>query len=839
MSKTKKIINVRREDYSSVNDISNKLKISKLTARVLINRGIDTVEEAKHFLNPSLDHFHNPFLLKDMKKTVNRIVSAVENDENIWIYGDYDVDGVTSVSLFLNFLLKLGISANYYIPKRLKEGYGLNKKAIDYIYKEDGQLIVTVDCGISAIKEVDYCNSKGMDLIVTDHHQCGDKLPNAISVINPKREDCLYPFEKLCGAGVVFKIIQAISQELDIKLEYENILPLVAIGTVCDVVSLKGENRVIVKNGLDMIHKTSNYGIEALLKTTGLDNKRISSGHIGFVVGPRINAAGRMGLAKQAVQLLTSRNIDKATMLAKSLEDENKKRQEIENKILEEAEESIKSNIDFDKEKIIVLHSPKWHRGVIGIVSSRITEKYYRPSVLISTNEKEGVGSARSIPGFNLFKNLRKCENLFNNFGGHKQAAGLSIDNKNINSFKNNINEIANKILDDNDLVPEIKVDAIINSDNISIDIIKELNLLEPFGLGNSSPIFLCKDAIIKSKKRIGKTKNHLKLIVQLDDTEIDCIGFKLGYLYDSIYNNENIDIIIKLDINEFMGNTRIQFIIQDIVKQENYKELVTLNKNYYMSLKNILLKRYIEKHKLLKDCFFSINNNIDREEFILEKIYNDESTIVLVNNYENARSLLRNISISGRDLKKQTQIYYSSLKQCNIKCIKNFIIVNFNLSDFEVYSNYDNIILYDLCFIEDDFRFIVNYFKGNNFINLAKSQDAKLNLNILNKVIPTLDDLRLVYKTFMKNKRKILKINTNVYFKYLKETFGFDIKKVKFEIILIILSEAKLIKFKKDKKYLYIKLINYDSKINITKLPTYKYLNNIKNNFNYIQKHL
>ncbi|MGO1478382.1 single-stranded-DNA-specific exonuclease RecJ, partial [Senegalia sp. (in: firmicutes)] len=487
----KKFLKVLNQDENDIKSISKEMNISYLITKILLNRGIKNKKDIEKFLNPTYDDFHDPFLLNDMKLASKRIMEAIELDEKIWIYGDYDVDGVTSTSLLVNFFSQIGIKVQFYIPNRHSEGYGLNKSAIDYIKMQKGNLIITVDCGITSISEADYANEIGIDMIITDHHTPSESLPKAIAVINPSRHDSTYPFKKLAGVGVAFKLVQAVSFEFEIEVDYLSLLPIVAIGTVADIVDLIDENRLIVKKGLDLIKETSNLGIKSLIEVTGLDNKKVTSGHVGFIIGPRINAAGRMESASLGVELFTSTDYEKALEISKKLDEENKNRQRVEAEILEKAEKMVKKH-DMANDNIIVLASKDWHSGVIGIVSSRITEKYHRPSILISIDDK-GIGkaSARSIGPLNIYDALKECKDLFLGFGGHSQAAGLSIEQENITLFKEKINNIVGNMLDDEDFIKEVKIDAIVEAEDISISTVNILENLSPFGMGNSSPVFL------------------------------------------------------------------------------------------------------------------------------------------------------------------------------------------------------------------------------------------------------------------------------------------------------------------------------------------------------------
>ncbi|MTI70959.1 MAG: single-stranded-DNA-specific exonuclease RecJ [Firmicutes bacterium] len=823
MLENESIIKLADKDYSIVDNLCDKLDISKLTAKVMINRGISNYKDCKEFLNPTLDNLYDPYLLKDMDKAVKRIIKGIKNKENIWVYGDYDVDGVTSTSLLKLFFSDIGYDLNYYIPDRFTEGYGLNKKAIENINENKGDLIITVDCGITSVEEVKHLKDLGMDIIITDHHTCQETLPNAEAVINPHREDDNYPFKNLAGVGVAFKLIEALSKKLDKKLNYRNFLPIVAMGTVADVVSLKGENRIIVKNGLKYINNTDNLGLQALLKITELKDKKITSGHIGFVLGPRLNATGRMSSAKHGVELLTTCDKIKALELAENLDDENNKRREIENEIFNEAEEIIEKEIDIENEKILVIASENWHHGVIGIVSSRITEKYHKPSVLISIDGSEGRASARSISTFDLFKGLNKCKELFIKFGGHKQAAGLSIEKEKIKIFRKEINEIADNVLKEEDLLPEIKVDSILETEDLNLKTVKELKTLEPFGMGNPSPVFLVRDTKITEIRPVGKENKHLKLKINKNGQTIDCIGFNLGHASNIIDKNKSVDIIGSLDINEFMGKKNLQIVVKDF--KQNYISTFELSKKYETKLKDSIMT----ENKVI-DSFNIKNLNIiktdNRKILVKNTLKKQSKNLIIINNYKNALELLKELEFMGREFFKSIEISYNEVK--NNK--ENLILVNPIITRDLKLNDFKNVIVYDMFFD------ISNLFKLMDIVNkdkvrlLINEDDFKLNDEILNSNLPTKDELRCIYKS-LKTGNEIFKLNMKNYLKYINKTSNYTFNKIKIDLALDIFKEGNLIKLKKDDKTNYFIKLNKIKKVNIDNLPTFKRIDKLYEN--------
>lgn len=549
-------------DENKVIEIAEKFNISKLLATVLVNRNIVDDDEINIFLNPTRNDFHDPYLMPDMDVAVNRIIKAIENQEKVIIYGDYDVDGITSITVLKKFLKKCGLDVGYYIPNRLNEGYGLNINAIDKIKKEGYNLIITVDCGISAIEEIKYANSLGLDTIVTDHHEPLDILPPAIGVVDLKRKDShKYPFDSLAGCGVAFKLCQALGMKLGIEEnEYLKYLDIVCVGTISDIVPLIDENRVIAKLGLKLVEVTKNPGLRALLNAAGY--KQINSNTISFGVAPRINACGRMGFEEDALKLFLTDNIVEASNITEKLNHYNRERQEIEKNIFDEAIKMIEKE---GNNKSIVLGSENWHHGVIGIVSSKITEMYFKPSILIGFDGKEGKGSGRSIPGFDLHEALVNLSDYLEKFGGHEMAVGLSLNKSKFKDFK----EALEKYVQEKDidkLNPIIEIDKEIDFRDIRCDIIEELNLLEPFGEGNRRPIFVYRNLKIDSIRALSDGK-HLKLTLKDGSTLINAIGFNLGHLSREYMLGDKVDIVGTLEINSFNGKNSVQININDIMK--------------------------------------------------------------------------------------------------------------------------------------------------------------------------------------------------------------------------------------------------------------------------------
>lgn len=545
-----------------VNRISEKYNVNRLLSTILVNRKIKE-EDIEVFLNPTRNNFHNPFLMPDMEIAVERIIKAIKNNEKVIIFGDYDVDGITSITVLKSFLEDRGIHVDQYIPNRLEEGYGLNKPAIDEIAKNNYNLMITVDCGISGIDEIEYANSLGLETIVTDHHEVGDKLPNALAVVDAKRKDNRYPCRDLAGVGVVFKLIQAIGIKLGLEeKEYLKYLDIVCVGTISDIVPLVDENRVIAKLGLMLVKQTKNMGLKSLLMSSGYKN--IDSNTISFGVAPRINACGRMGHADEALKLFLSKDIYEVNELTKKLNNYNTLRQEKERAIYEDAINQIESN-RLNEKNAIIIAGENWHHGVIGIVSSKITDLYFKPSILLCYEDDLAKGSGRSIPGFDLHEALMKCQNTIDRFGGHAMAIGITIKRDKFEDFKKEFEEVAKEAKID-EIIPIINIDAKINLSEINKEMVASLKQLEPFGEGNKTPIFAFKNLKIDSIRALSEGK-HIKMTLKDGNTIVNAIGFNLGYLADEYKIGDKIDVVGTLEINSFNGVDNLQISIKDVMK--------------------------------------------------------------------------------------------------------------------------------------------------------------------------------------------------------------------------------------------------------------------------------
>lgn len=559
----------RQLEPEKINEFSKQFNIGYVFSTVLLNRGINTDKDLKKYISKSLEFVHNPDLLPDINTACERIIEAISKKEKIVIYGDYDVDGVTSVSLLYSFLKENNADVDYYIPQRVLEGYGLNIKAINNISKLGTKLLITVDCGIASIGEVELAKAQKMDVIITDHHTCKEKLPNALAVINPKRTDSEYPFPSLAGVGVVFKTVLALSKKMgqntkDVFLKYA---PLAAIGTVADVVDLQDENRIIVDRGLKNLNSCSSFGINALLEISNSANRNIDSTFIAFSLAPRINAAGRMENATSALELLLSDNMTLAKELAQNLDKINQRRQAIEKEIYDEALSMISP--DIENKRIIVLAKKDWHHGVIGIVASKLTDLYYKPCILLSYDESgKAKGSGRSVEGINLFDALSSTEELLTQFGGHSLAAGLSLNMSEFDEFYKRVNEYILKTYPE-EPTKTLDIDCSVPPSFITCENAKQLEFFEPYGMANEKPVFALNNVRVISANTMGIEQKHLNLTIEAGGKTFKAVGFFLGHLVPYLAPNSYIDIAFNLDLNMWQGEESPRLTIKDIKKSE------------------------------------------------------------------------------------------------------------------------------------------------------------------------------------------------------------------------------------------------------------------------------
>ena len=565
---------LRNPTLETADQIASSLDLLPVVARLLINRKVEGVDEAEMFVKAELASLHDPFLMNGMELAVDRILMAIKNKESIRLFCDYDVDGVTSAAFLTHFFRDIGITVGYYLPERMKEGYGLNENAVRAITKEGASLMITADCGITAVREVELAGSLGLDVIITDHHQVGSEgLPKAVAVLNPHRSNCDYPYRFLSGVGLAFKLAVAVRTSLYKKMNWnkdqlpnmKRHLDLVALGTIADVAPLTGENHTLVRHGLEVLATTDKAGLVALKAVSDVDN-RVTARSVGFALGPRLNAAGRLGKADNGFHLLTSVDLKEAKELAQELNIINQERKDIQELVQDEAEYLIGREVNLEEDRVIVLASENFHSGVVGVVASRIVEKYFRPAVLIALENGFGKGSGRSIPHFNLHRAFTECARYLTQFGGHAYAAGLTINENNLDLFRNAINEVGRRILSDENLVPELFLDESIKISEIDETLSEQVTFLEPFGAENPSPVFLVQNISIYRLKRIGREESHVRFQAVQGDARIDAVGFNLAEEFTSIDEKlDKVDLACEFQINDWGGRNKLELKVLDL----------------------------------------------------------------------------------------------------------------------------------------------------------------------------------------------------------------------------------------------------------------------------------
>lgn len=559
-------------DDSDIEHLSQTLqtteKFDKTLSNLLLHRGIKSYKEAELFFRPKLDDLHDPFILKDMTKAIERLIKAIENNEKILIYGDYDVDGTTSVALVYSFLKENYDNLEYYIPNRYSEGYGISYKGIDYAKEINASLVIALDCGIKAIEKIKYATEKEIDFIICDHHTAGDEIPNAIAVIDPKRKDCPYPFKELSGCGVGFKLLQAYCLKKGISFsKLAPYLDLVCVSIASDIVPIGGENRILAHFGLKQLNENPRIGLKSIIEIAGISDANITISDSVFKIGPRINAAGRIESGSDAVKLLIADNEESAKKAGDKINKFNTTRKNFDQTITEEALKMISDSEIMQNKKSTVLYKPDWHKGVIGIVASRLTESYYKPTVILTESNGFATGSARSVVGFDLYNAIDYCSDLLEGFGGHKYAAGLTLKPENVEKFSAKFESYVAHNIKKEQLIPQIDIDAEIKFDSITKRFYRVLRQFSPFGPENMTPIFVTRNVQDTGGTRIvGNTKEHLKLDV-IDETlsQIQGIGFGMAHFYENIKAGKAFDICYSVEENEFRGRRNLQLMVRDI----------------------------------------------------------------------------------------------------------------------------------------------------------------------------------------------------------------------------------------------------------------------------------
>lgn len=540
-------------DPGVVSQLSKEINVPEPIARILVLRGIETYDKAKVYFRPSLAMVPDPFLMNEMDKGVERILTAISQKEHIRVFGDYDVDGTNGAAMLYLFLKEAGANVSFYIPDRLKEGYGISIAGIDRAIEDGARVFLSVDCGITAVEQIEYANSKGLDVIICDHHEAGETIPSAYAVLDPIKPGDQYPFKGLSGCGVGFKLIQAVAMKIGKESLLPSFLDYVALASTADIVPLVGENRMLVRLGLELINTNPRPGVKALIESAGFRVGSITTGQIVFGLAPRINAVGRLGDAMRAVQLLTSSDAAQAAELAKVMEEENLNRRRIDTDTFDEAQILVEQMYDdVEAESALVLHQDHWHPGVVGIVASRMVEKYYKPAIMMATVDGVAKGSARSVSGFNIYNALKRCEDLILQFGGHKYAAGVTVELEKVPEFRRAFQQAVKELMTDELRVPEIRIDTEISLAEITPRLVRLLNEFQPFGPGNLRPVFLARNLELSGPPRIVG-KNHLRFKVRQGGYVIDAIGFNLGHLLPKISGGRrDIECVFSIEENDY-----------------------------------------------------------------------------------------------------------------------------------------------------------------------------------------------------------------------------------------------------------------------------------------------
>lgn len=552
------------------------MECGKVLAELLVQRGIETLAQFQEFINPSLSNLHDPFLMKDMDKAVERLHQAIIRNEKILIYGDYDVDGTTAVALVYSFVKKFTSNVDFYVPDRYDEGYGVSQKGLDWAYENGFQLIITLDCGIKAIEKTKYAAEKGMDMIICDHHLPEESIPDAVAVLDPKREDCTYPFDDLCGCGVGFKLVQGYSQKYGIEFaSLEPLLDLLVVSIASDLVSMTGENRILAYYGLKRLNSSPREGLKSMISISNLEPGHITIDDIIFKIGPKINAAGRIDTGRLAVDLLIEDNSFKAEKIAVEINDNNNERKKIDREITQEALEMVNNGTALSLENVTIVYNPSWNKGVVGIVASRLVEAFYKPTVVLTKSNNFITGSARSIHGFDLYEAIESCADLLENFGGHVYAAGLTLKEENLKEFCERMDKFVAEKLDVEQSVPITEIDLKIDFPVITGQRFPYiLRKFQPFGPGNSNPVFMTEDVFdIGGGRRVGANRDHLKLdLVQGDKTSypIPAIGFNMSEFYDHLRNGNPVDVCYSIFENYYRGRSSTQLRLKDIRKHKD-----------------------------------------------------------------------------------------------------------------------------------------------------------------------------------------------------------------------------------------------------------------------------
>lgn len=790
----KKIWDTRYVPFEKAEKLACEAGISIFLAKIFLSRRMDCAEKIDKFLNSTLEDLNDPFLLKDMDVAAERISKAVRKREKILIYGDYDVDGVTSTSILYKFLKSQNALVDYYIPNRFEEGYGFSQNSVEKVLDMGVDLVVTVDCGTTSIEETRELMEKGIDVIVTDHHECKEKLPQVKALVNPQRPDCLYPDKNLSGVGVAFKLVKALSLKMNVEIKQSEYLSLVALGTVADVMSLTGENRILVKYGIEEINNTSNLGLKSLKEEAGVSGKKITSTHIGYIIAPRLNAAGRIGDAAMVVKLLTTEEEGEAKEIALKLNELNKERQKIETEIFEEVINKIEAECDIKKSSIMVVPGRDWHQGVIGIVTSKVVEKYNKPCILITVSDGTGRGSGRSIEGINLFNALTFCQEVLEKYGGHEMAVGLTLKEEKIDDFRRLINEYANLFIDESKFTQKIKIDTSIEAQEITLENAHQLSLLEPFGVDNPEPVFKFENAKIAEINAVGSDNSHLKLKIENNGVRVNAIAFKMGHLAKVYKKSDVLDIVCTLDINSWNGVKSAQLKVIDIKPAFE----IMLSNKFFFTLDRSLsfeedaleenFENYINKIPLIK-------KEKDLKEYIYNYNLQKKRAVIILNSIDSVKEIIDFVKSCAFEFNFKYSMSFSEVK---INDSTLHILVNPDPSRLNL-SKFDKVIVHGQWFCE---KYLI---KVLNSIDLSKIYIYnKINFNFnKDSIVPNRQEMVFVYKHIKANYGNSFVIdNLFAFSDSVSKKYGINMNYFKAKKIIQIFSELSFLKSELYGKY-------------------------------------
>ncbi|OPY58171.1 MAG: Single-stranded-DNA-specific exonuclease RecJ [Pelotomaculum sp. PtaU1.Bin035] len=865
--KKQKIWRVKTPAPALQHILAREMGISTITAQLLINRGIYTVEQCHAFFDCELERLHDPFLLRDMGIAVKRIFQAAGAGEKILIYGDYDADGITAAVLLVQVIRRLGARVEYYIPNRMEDGYGLHLDPLQRYREKGTSLVVTVDCGISAVEESAWAEESGLTLIITDHHEPPPMLPRALAIINPKRQDCSYPFKDLAGVGVALKLAQALLDNAGVKEQaWLDYLDLVCLGTIADIVPLHGENRILVRHGLPRLLSTTSPGLNALKKVSGFSKDILGTNEVGFRIAPRLNAAGRIGDPDMAARLLLANNVGEAWELANELHRNNQARQEIESAVLEEALKLLEERPELAEGKVIVLASAGWHPGVIGIVASRLVDRFYRPVLLISLDSNPGKGSARSIPDFNIYKALSYCKEYLISFGGHALAAGFSISTDGIEVFYRAINQYADIVINKNQMIPRLDLDGIIDMRQVSEELVEEINLLQPFGPNNPSPLLGCQKASVLSCRGVGRDSIHLKMSLRSEGVTVDSIGYNLGAYAEVLATNEAVDLAFVPGMNEYNGRRSVQLEVKDLARpavlefsgQEDIKAASTQSLpeesgELFIPEFILTIHKNIEKTKVVRPSYNNLCTKNGRVEFVdlrgpverlvrlAELIAGEEHTVVITACGYQTIEIAHYLQQAFPALKGKIAFCHNLLsKDVLSDCVETFergeliILVTTPVLADSLGINAGQVVICQLPYNQEIINFAANAVKssGRAYQFIGKD-DFENNLAYLETMAPGWECLARVYTMLRRkvNGNGQLTLDPSMAARALAKSGPPQIRDYTVSIALKILSELELVVIREKGKSIQIRLLPAPrDKKDLASSQTYLQLHQIKN---------